>query len=107
MKKLLFCLVLLSAPLAVHFVHDVPIVQAQPPYAKWGKIAMTKTKEKYPNANIKDYEHIGPIHGTNTTIERFKLWLKEKDREFGVIVHIEFEKETERVLDITFKEVEN
>lgn len=29
--------------------------QEMPPYAKWGQIAMKKTKEKYPNADVIDY----------------------------------------------------
>ena len=30
-----------------------------PPYAKWGKLAVEKTKEQYPKAEIIDYLHIG------------------------------------------------
>lgn len=79
--------------------------QAQPPYAKWGKLAMEKTKEKYPNAQIVDYQHVSRVQGINTTMEKFKLWLKENEREFGVLVNIEFDKSTERVISITFREV--
>ncbi|NEU30166.1 DUF3889 domain-containing protein [bacterium LRH843] len=75
-----------------------------PSYAKWGKLAMEKTKEKYPNAKIIDYLHIGSEKTTKTTIEKFKLWLKVNNKEFGVFVDIEFNTETEDVLSIHFKE---
>jgi hypothetical protein len=81
-------------------------VNAQvPPYAKWGQLAMQKTKEKYPNAAITDYLHLGKVPGTTSSTEKFKLWLKEKDKEFGVLVDIEFDKNTERLIGIKFREV--
>jgi hypothetical protein len=81
-------------------------VKAQvPPYAKWGQLAMQKTKEKYPNAAITDYLHLGKVPGTTSSTEKFKLWLKEKDKEFGVLVDIEFDKNTERLIGIKFREV--
>jgi hypothetical protein len=90
-----------------HFITAVEVKAENviPPYAKWGKLAMQKTKEKYPNAAILDYLHIGRNDGTKSSIEKFKLWLKENDKEFGVLVDIEFEKETERIIKITFKKV--
>lgn len=82
-------------------------VMAQvPPYAKWGQLAMQKTKEKYPNAAITDYLHIGRIPGTTSSTEKFKLWLKDKNKEFGVLVDIEFDKKTERLIGIKFREVD-
>lgn len=79
-------------------------VQAEtPPYAKWGKLAMQKAKEKYPNAAILDYLHVGREEGTNSSKEKFKLWLKEKDKEFGLLIDIEFDKTTEKVINITYK----
>jgi hypothetical protein len=75
-----------------------------PSYAKWGQMAMQKTKEKYPTADIIDYLHIGREKGEKSSIEKFKLWVKEDNKEFGVIVTIEFDNETEKVIDISFKE---
>lgn len=75
-----------------------------PPYAKFGKLAMEKTHEKYPNAKIIDYLHIGRITGPHSSTEKFKLWLKDNSREFGVFVNIEFNNKTEKVMNITFKE---
>jgi hypothetical protein len=104
MKKLMICLILLSVPIAFN-LNITPVAHSEEEYAKWGKMAMQKTQEKYPTATIRDYKHIGRVQGTNTTIEKFKFWLKEKEREFGVLVQIEFDKETERVLRTTFREV--
>ncbi|KEK22779.1 DUF3889 domain-containing protein [Bacillus gaemokensis] len=80
------------------------IVHAQPPYAKWGKLAVEKTKEKYPKAQIIDYLHIGRKPKTiNITTEKFKLWLREDGKEYGVFVDVEFDTKTERFLKITFQ----
>ncbi|MGD6834518.1 YqzG/YhdC family protein [Sutcliffiella halmapala] len=76
-----------------------------PPYAKWGKIAMQKTKEKYPNADIIDYLHVGRKKGEQTSVETFRLWLKEDQKEFGVKVDIEFANDTERVIKISINEI--
>jgi len=76
-----------------------------PPYAKWGNLAVQKTKEKYPDAQVGDYLHVGKEDKETTSIEKFKLWLKGRDREFGVLIHIEFNKNTEKIVKITFKEI--
>ena len=75
-----------------------------PSYAKWGLLAMKETKLKYPNADIVDYLHEGREVKGDSTIEKFKLWLKEGDKEFGVFIRIEFTTETEKVVDIKFEE---
>ncbi|MGJ9459154.1 YqzG/YhdC family protein [Oceanobacillus sp. CF4.6] len=81
-------------------------VQAEevPSYAKWGRLAVQETKSKYPDAKIVDYLHIGREANGNTTVEKFKLWLNEESREFGVFIHIEFDTETDEVINITFEE---
>lgn len=75
-----------------------------PAYAKWGHLAVKETQSKYPNANIIDYLHEGNESKENSTIEKFKLWLKENDNEFGVFVRIEYTTETEELLNIEFLE---
>jgi len=77
-----------------------------PSYAKWGKLAMKETKQKYPNAEIIDYLHRGRKTKGETMIEQFKLWLRGENREFGVFVNIEFNSRTEEVLHITFFETD-
>lgn len=78
--------------------------QEIPSYSKWGRLAMQETHTKYPSAEIIDYLHEGSEVEGDSTIEKFKLWLKEPDKEFGVLVRIEFTTETEQVLNITFEE---
>lgn len=73
-------------------------------YAKWGQLAVKETHEKYPNANIIDYLHEGSESKGESTIEKFKLWLKEEDKEFGVFVRIEYATKTEKVIHIEFRE---
>jgi hypothetical protein len=75
-----------------------------PPYAKWGQIALQKTKEKYPEANIIDYLHIGRDIGENTSVEKFKLWLKQNNKEFGVFVDIIFDNKTKQIIKVKFRE---
>lgn len=78
--------------------------QKIPAYAKWGQLAMQEIKSKYPHATIIDYLHEGRELKVDSTIEKFKLWLKEGDHEFGVFVKIEFATNTEKVITITFQE---
>jgi len=80
--------------------------QSAPAYAKWGRIAMEKVKERYQTADIIDYLHIGRSVGNKTSTEKFKLWLKEGNREFGVFVDITFDNETEEIVNIEFKETD-
>ena len=87
--------------------HIPSTVQAQqeiPSYAKWGKIAIEETQAKYPNANIIDYLHEGSETKGNSTIEKFKLWLKDGEKEFGVFVRIEYTTQTEAVVKIDLQE---
>lgn len=78
--------------------------QEIPTYAKWGKLAVKETQSKYPAANIIDYKHIGSESKGDSTIENFKLWLKEGDGEFGVFVRIEYITKIEKVVEIKFEE---
>jgi hypothetical protein len=86
---------------------DIGYTQGEevPSYAKWGRLAILRTKEKYPKADIIDYLYIGRRKKTNDiAMEQFKLWLRESGREFGVFINIEFDTKTENILSITFKE---
>ncbi|MFF2449462.1 DUF3889 domain-containing protein [Neobacillus sp. NPDC058068] len=110
MKRLLisFLVTLLFCTVSGEQLNLLTHVHAQqkpiPPYAKWGEYAMEKTQQRYPNAKIIDYLHIGRTHGPHTSTEKFKLWLKVNQREFGVFINIEFNNETQKVIKVTFKE---
>lgn len=93
------CLPVSSAEAARHSIQQVPS------YAKWGQLAMKRTKEAYPKADIVDYLHIGRQEGPILTTEKFRLWLKEGDKEFGVNVTIDFYKDTETVKEVKLEEI--
>lgn len=78
--------------------------QETPAYAKWGILVIKETKLKYPKAKIIDYLHVGSESKADQTIEKFKLWVKDANKEFGVFVKITFITETEEVITIEFQE---
>ena len=82
----------------------VPALQETPAYAKWGQLAIKEVQSKYPSANIIDYLHEGSESKHDSTIEKFKLWLKDGDHEFGVFVRIEYSTITEKVVNIELQE---
>ncbi|HGH7175879.1 TPA: DUF3889 domain-containing protein [Bacillus wiedmannii] len=106
MKKLLkrVVLVILLITTCSNIYTSTLIVHAQPPYAKWGKLAVEKTKEQYPKAEIIDYLHIGRKPKTiQITVEKFKLWLREDGKEYGVFVDVEFETKTDKFIKMSFQ----
>lgn len=80
--------------------------ELEPAYAKWGRLAMKKVMEKYEKANILDYLHIGREIGENVSTEKFKLWLREGNREFGVYLNITFDNDTEEIVQIQYEETD-
>ncbi|WP_144509800.1 DUF3889 domain-containing protein [Bacillus sp. FJAT-22090] len=76
----------------------------EPSYAKWGKIAIKETQLKYPNAKIIDYLHEESESKEGSTVEKFKLWLKDSNHEFGVLVRITYTTDTEKMVNIEFHE---
>ena len=88
---------------------DAPIATLSkvevPAYAKWSRLAIKQTMLKYPQAEIKDYLHIDTNSKKVTSVEKFQLWLKEDDREFGVIVKVTYSAETGKFIRIDFQEI--
>ncbi|MGD6778543.1 DUF3889 domain-containing protein [Sutcliffiella horikoshii] len=112
MKKItiLFCIasILLfgyQSPTSTETTQAQAFTQQVPSYAKWGQLAMKRTKEDYPKADIVDYLHIGRQEGPILTTEKFRLWLKEEEKEFGVNVTISFYKDTETVKEVKLEEI--
>lgn len=102
LSLLLFPLLSIPSPAA-----SAPsMMEASPPYAKWGRMAMQETRDKYPNANIVDYLHVGRKEDNSTTTEQFKLWLHQADKEFGVFIDIRFNTKTEELISIEFEETD-
>jgi hypothetical protein len=106
--KLFFAMIIVYGLICLFVINTSDFISAEnktpPPYAKWGELAMKKTKEKYPDAQITDYLHIGRETMEDSSLEKFKLILKRDSKEFGLFVNIEFKTETEQVIEITFKE---
>lgn len=73
-------------------------------YYKWGQIAIQKTKEQYPRAKIIDYFHIGKVSITDYSIEKFRFWIKDSNKEFGVYVDLKIDNTTGELIGIKFKE---
>lgn len=98
--------------LSMTFVLFIAVAPVQandedPPYAKWGRIAMQETKSKYPDAFIIDYLHVGRQKDNGSATETFKLWLREENgHEFGVYIAIQFDVDSEKIIQITFEETD-
>ena len=100
--------------LMVHLILLVSILvsanptQASPPsYAKWGQLAVKTAKEKYPRANIVDYLHIGREDKPHSAIEKFKLWVDDQGKEFGLLIQIEFDPKNDRVIQVNTQKTNN
>ncbi|MFJ7824869.1 DUF3889 domain-containing protein [Psychrobacillus sp. NPDC096623] len=106
MKKIVIALGIITPTLsfATHIPIVAPAQQEIPAYAKWGQLAIKETQSKYPNARVIDYLHEGSESRENNTIEKFRLWLKDDMKEFGVSVKIEFNTETHEVIHIQIEE---
>ncbi|AXI01369.1 DUF3889 domain-containing protein [Sporosarcina sp. PTS2304] len=76
-----------------------------PAYAKWSRLAIKQTMKKYPQADITDYLHIASQEGEKVSVEKFRLWLKEGSREFGVVVTVTFSAETGQLIGVEYQEV--
>ena len=97
-------LVILTAAVALNVTTYTYAQDQVPSYAKWGKMAVKETILKYPSASIIDYLHVGSEIKDDSTIEHFKLWLKDESKEFGVFVNIEYATESGKLITIEFKE---
>ncbi|WP_164545572.1 DUF3889 domain-containing protein [Paenibacillus albus] len=87
-------------------VFNTAVVQAgaEPSYAKWGRLAMKETAQRY-HADITDYKHVGrKVEDGGLMSETFRLQLRKGAKEFEVTVRIWFEQQSERVVRIHFSE---
>ncbi|MDV6377406.1 DUF3889 domain-containing protein [Sporosarcina sp. GW1-11] len=76
-----------------------------PAYAKWSRLAIKQTMFKYPHADITDYLHIASDSKGELGVEKFRLWLKEESREFGVLVTVTYAAETGKLIRVEFQEL--
>lgn len=80
---------------------------AEPAYAKYGRIAMQETANRYPDADIIDYKYEGHFAAGAMAEERFRLWLRGGMSEFGVRVHVFVAEDTGQVRDVRIEELRN
>ncbi|AJY77910.1 hypothetical protein VN24_21325 [Paenibacillus beijingensis] len=89
---------------AVPALWAVPsISSAEPSYARFGRIAVKETIAKY-GAEVVDYRYDGrfPLPD-DMAEERFRLWLRKENREFGVTVHMTIVPSTNRLVSIRWE----
>lgn len=89
--------------IAQSLIHAVN--RKEPAYAKWGTLAVTETKRKY-NMDVVDYLYMGRTKISSVLAEeKFKLWLKKEDLEFGVYVTVAYHPVTDQILSIRYEEM--
>lgn len=78
-------------------------LSAEPPYAKWGRMAVKETAAKY-GADIVDYRYDGRTQlSGGLAEERFRLWLRKDSGEFGVTVRIQINLATDRLVGMRWE----
>ncbi|MER2262573.1 MAG: DUF3889 domain-containing protein [Psychrobacillus sp.] len=97
-------IVILATTVSMNIQANTYAEDQVPAYAKWGKLAVKETQTKYPNATLVDYLHIGSEIKEDSTIERFKLWMKDGNKEFGVFINIKYTTSTGKLINIEFQE---
>ncbi|MEK5146658.1 DUF3889 domain-containing protein [Psychrobacillus sp. FSL K6-4615] len=107
MQKLVIELTIIASmqTLTTYIPKTAPTHQETPAYAKWGQVAVKETQSKFPHASIIDYLYEGSEPKENSTIEKFRLRLKESDKEFGVSVKIEYFTDTNELIHVQIHEV--
>ena len=105
MKKIIYLTIICISVIGFGSTDFIPlsntdsVVHAErqtPAYAKWGKLIVEKTKEKYPDAQVVDFLHVGKEDIGSNAVEKFRLRLKGPDKEFVVFVDVEFNKTSEK-----------
>lgn len=81
---------------------------ADPGYAQWGKLAMEEASKAYPHSSIVDYKYEGKHSIAEGHVEeRFKLWLRNGEREFGVRVIISIRNNSEEHPQVKIVEMQS
>ncbi|MCL6637331.1 MAG: YqzG/YhdC family protein [Alicyclobacillus sp.] len=84
---------------------QAPYAKPVPAYAKWGRVAVAAAKKRYPGASVIDYQHLGgETRPGGTAVERFKLWMRQGGREWGLWVDVVFQPRTQQVVAVHMRE---
>ncbi|WP_432353619.1 DUF3889 domain-containing protein [Sporosarcina sp. A2] len=82
------------------------VVQNETPtYAKWSRLAIKQTQTNYPQASVIDYLYMGSTQNSSSTVATFRLWLREGEREYGVVVRVTYVTETDKLESVKFHEI--
>jgi len=68
-------------------------------YGPWGVKGMEATRKRYPNANIRDYRHIG-----RQAAETFRYELEENGKAWTVHAIVVFDPQTNELISVELKE---
>ncbi|MTH53476.1 DUF3889 domain-containing protein [Bacillus mangrovi] len=108
MKK--WCICLAVSAFLTGFTVQAParslVQQQEPEYAKWSRIAIQEAKRKYPDAKLIDYLYIGRETQNSQIKEKFKLWVRQGNREFGLYVTLELDQQGQKVNKVVFRETD-
>ncbi len=75
-------------------------------YAKWGKIALERTKEKYPNSAISDYQYdTRRVNADGTVIDFFDFIVTENNVEKDIKVKILHNPDNGKLISVGFEEI--
>ncbi|MBB3126063.1 hypothetical protein FHS19_000717 [Paenibacillus rhizosphaerae] len=96
----------MSLVLSLSLIIAEPDPSVDPPYAKWGLIAVKEAQKKY-NSEITDYLHVGRINLSPTEAEEtFKLLLSRQGMPAAVLATVRFNTVTERLISIKFRDTQ-
>lgn len=80
------------------------VKRTDPAYAQWGAVAIRETGKKY-GADVVDYLYMGRRRlSRDLAEEKFKLWLRKENREFGVYVTVRYHPITRQLVSIDYEE---
>ncbi|WJY26837.1 DUF3889 domain-containing protein [Sporosarcina trichiuri] len=107
MMKLALAVILFILPHASQPLTAVGFMEAgTPSYAEWSRLAIQRAQAHYPDAQIIDYLYMGSHQKDDVTEESFRLWLRERDREYAVVVRVTYLTETGKLKDVRFQEIQ-
>ncbi|WP_315905853.1 DUF3889 domain-containing protein [Priestia koreensis] len=105
---MVICLCTLIVPISsttfLHTAHAAPQAKPTPSYAKWSRIAIKETKKRYPMGQVTDFLYLGKAKENGDKVERFKLIVRDRGKELGVLVYVHVDPKTDTLKNIAFME---
>ena len=80
----------------------------EPPYARWGRIAMEQTAAKFPGVPITDYLYVGKFPKMNSYADEvFRLVIRPASEQRTIIVVITIDERSNKMQTIQFQKIES